>query len=54
MKWTDAANLYNEDEVIVKRTGKIMEVVEIEVDEYAHNVEVMLEDGNWYNHTEIE
>jgi hypothetical protein len=54
MKWTAAANLHNEDEVIVKRTGEAMDVVEVEINKSAHSVEVMLTDGNWYNHTEIE
>ena len=59
MKWNDAIKLQNEDEVIVKKTGQVMSVVETEII-YAKDasnginaMSVMLEDGNWYGYKEI-
>ena len=53
MRWTDAARLYNEDKVVVKETKEVMSVINIDIDKENHNVEVMLDDGNWYNHRDI-
>ena len=39
MKLQDALKLHNEDEVTVKKTKQV--------------VDVMLEDGNWYGYKEI-
>nr|WP_297765896.1 hypothetical protein [uncultured Butyrivibrio sp.] len=48
MKWNDAAKLHSEDEVIVKESGLLMNVVEVRAYPSIHRVTVMLEDGNWY------
>ena len=53
MKYNDAIKLHNEDEVIVKETDEVMNVVEIEVYPSVKKVDVMLTDGNWYNHKDI-
>lgn len=59
MRLRDALKLHNEDEVTVKKTKQVMEVVEIEVTPKEHTtnnmacVDVMLEDGNWYGYKEI-
>ncbi len=55
----NALKLHNGDEVIVKRFKEAMTVIETEVipaSEETNNhvfVNVMLDDGNWYNHKEI-
>ena len=51
MTYENAKNLHNEDEVTVKETGAIMQVVETTV--FNDFVEVMLEDGNTYRHDEL-
>ena len=51
MTYKNAKNLHNEDEVILKKTGEVMSVVEISVKE--KSVMIMCEDGNEYHHTEI-
>ena len=53
MKYNDAIKLHNEDEVIVKETNTVMDVVEIEIHPSTKQVDVMLTDGNWYNHKDI-
>ena len=53
MKYTDALKLHNEDEVTVKETGYVMSVIETDIDRKYRNVNIMLEDGNWYHHSEI-
>lgn len=59
MKFADALKLHNEDEVTVKRTKRVMRVVEVEITpkENTFNhiacVDVLLEDGNWYGYKEI-
>ncbi|MDY6279538.1 MAG: hypothetical protein SPL63_05385 [Roseburia faecis] len=59
MRLRDALKLHNEDEVTVKKTKQVMEVIEIEVTPKEHTtnnmacVDVMLEDGNWYGYKEI-
>ncbi len=59
MKLNDALKLHNEDEVTVKKTKQIMQVVEVEITSKEHTsnnmtcVDVMLEDGNWYGYKEI-
>ena len=56
MKLKEAIELHNEDEVIVKKTGCAMYVIETEA-EYENGkikrINIMLEDGNWYGHKEI-
>lgn len=58
MKRRDAMKLHNEDEVIVKKTGRVLRVIE----SYQHLLDkhgnprvinLLLDDGNWYNHKEI-
>ncbi len=59
MTLKNALKLHNEDEVTVKKTGAVMQVVEVEVTPKEHTtnnmtcVDVMLEDGNWYGYKEI-
>ena len=51
MKKDDARKLHNEDEVIVKKTGQILRVVE----KYPHPklIYLLLSDGYWYNNKEV-
>ena len=53
MKWNDAIKLHNEDEVTVKETGAVMNVITTEVNRTAKSMRVMLTDGNWYDHRDI-
>ena len=55
MKLQDALKLRNEDEVTVKKTKQVMQVVEIEVEHRTNreDVSVLLDDGNWYGYKEI-
>ena len=53
MLFKHAKRLHNEDEVTIKKTGRIMQVVETKVDHDTKQVEIMCEDGNWYNHKEV-
>lgn len=51
MKLKDAMKLHNEDEVIVKRTGEILHVVESHLNQKI--VYLLLDDGEWYDHKEV-
>lgn len=59
MRYRDAVNLHNEDEVIVKSTGCGMIVIETEIVSREKSADgkpavmIMLEDGNMYHHTEV-
>ena len=59
MKYKYARNLHNEDQVIVRKTGQVLMVVETRLVApektagQAPSVQVMLDDGNWYHHWEI-
>lgn len=59
MKYKYARNLHNEDQVIVRKTGQVLMVVETRLvapektSGRAPAVQVMLDDGNWYHHREI-
>ena len=59
MKLKNALKLHNEDEVIVKKTKKIYQVIEVEVTPKEHTtnnmtcVDVYLSDGNWYGYKEL-
>lgn len=59
MKYEHARNLHNEDQVIVRKTGQVLMVVETRLVApekaagQAPAVLVMLDDGNWYHHREI-
>lgn len=51
MKKSDAKKLHNEDEVIVKKTGEVLRVVDSHLN--SKRVYLLLSDGNYYNHKEI-
>jgi len=59
MRYEHARNLHNEDQVIVRKTGQVLMVVETrqiapeKTAGTAPAVQVMLDDGNWYHHREI-
>lgn len=55
MKLQDALRLHNEDEVIIKETGKAVFVIETETVEVPEGtfVSVYCSDGNWYGHKKI-
>ena len=59
MRYDDARRLHNEDQVIVRKTGQVLMVVETRLVApektagLAPAVQVMLDDGNWYHHREI-
>ena len=59
MKLKDALKLHNEDEVTVKKTKEIPQVIELEVTPKEHTtnnmtcVDILLSDGNWYGYKEI-
>ena len=59
MKLADALKLHNEDEVRVKKTKEILQVIDIEVTPKEHTtnhmtcVDVKLSNGNWYGYKEI-
>lgn len=48
-----AKNLHNGDEVTIKNTGRRMLVVTTTIQLGRKQVEILCEDGNWYNHKEI-
>ena len=52
MTYQNAKRLHNEDEVTVKKTKRILHVVEVE-NVLSKDVYLMLEDGNWYHHVEV-
>lgn len=59
MKFSDAKNLHSGDEVMVKKTKEIMQVIESEYiskEQTANHISalsVRLSDGNWYGYKEI-
>ena len=59
MKLKDAQKLHNEDEVTLKKTGKVMTVIDVIKTPAEHTtnhincVDILLEDGNWYGHKEV-
>ena len=58
MKRRDAMKLHNEDEVIVKKTGQVRRVIESSqhlLDKHGNPIVInlLLDDGNWYNHKEV-
>ncbi len=53
MKYREALELRNEDEVMTKKDGKILTVVEVKVDYLHKQVAVFCADGNYYIHTEL-
>lgn len=53
MTYPQAKKLHNGDEVTFKRTGRIMRVVEVDVDETHKDVFIRCDDGNVYHHTAL-
>lgn len=51
MRYQDAKKLHNEDEIIIKKTGKVLSVITVEV--LPKHVNVLCTDGHVYHHTEI-
>ncbi len=51
MRYRNAKKLHNEDEVILKRTGRSLYVIEIEVHE--KDALIHCDDGNVHHHTEV-
>ena len=51
MTFREAKKLHNEDEVLVKGTGKSLRVVEIEIEN--RNVFIRCDDGKLYHHTAL-
>lgn len=52
MKFKDAKKLHHEDEVLIKKTGEILTVIEVK-HEQPKQVNVLLSDGLWYSHKDI-
>jgi hypothetical protein len=46
-----AKKLHNEDEVLIKKTGEIVQVISIEV--WGKDIFVLCSDGNTYHHREL-
>lgn len=53
MTYRQAKKLRNEDEVIIKATGKVLRVVQIELSRQGHDVFIYCDDGNCYHHTAV-
>ena len=59
MKLRDALKLHNEDEVIIKKTGEVRRVISVcDIPKELTNnnkpsADILLDDGNWYEHTEV-
>ena len=58
MKRRDAVKLHNEDEVIVKKTGQVLRVIEScwhLLDKHGNPrvINLLLNDGKWYNHKDV-
>ena len=58
MKRRDAMKLHNEDEVIVKKTGQVLRVIEslgLNLDRHGNPrvINLLLDDGLWYTHKEV-
>lgn len=51
MRFKDAKKLHNEDEVLIKKTGEILTVIEVMHE--PKQVNVLLSDGLWYNHKDV-
>ena len=52
MKYLNAKKLHNGDEIISKKTGVSLYVINIEIDEERKNVFICCDDGNIYHHIE--
>lgn len=53
MKYRDAKKLHNEDEVISKKTGRLLTVISVKVDDINKDVFILCQDGNTYHHKDI-
>ena len=58
MKLKNAMKLHNEDEVTIKKTRQILRVIESRwplLDKHGDPriINLLLDDGNWYNHKEV-
>ena len=53
MRWKDAIKLQPEDEVTVRATMFVEEIVDIQIDEANHEMMFMLSDGRWYSYKEL-
>lgn len=53
MQWKDALKLKINDEVTVRKTMFVEEIVDIVLDEEKHSMMVMLSDGRWYSYKEL-
>ena len=51
MQYRNAKRLHNEDEVVIKATGRSKYVVQIEIHE--KDVFIYCDDGTLYHHTDI-
>lgn len=51
MRYKDAKRLHNEDEVIIKASGCLQYVVDVDIHE--KDVFVRCDDGGLYHHTDI-
>jgi len=52
MTYKQAKALTNEDEVAVKKTGCVLQVVDRLIFN-DRDVEILCDDGNWYHHREV-
>ena len=59
MKLRDALKLHNEDEVTIKRSGTVHRVIKVcdipkeMTNNFKPAVDILLDDGNWYEHREL-
>lgn len=53
MRYNEAKKYHNEDEVMVKETGEVQRILQVEILEKPKIVSFLLQDGNWYGHTEV-
>lgn len=53
LTYSEAKGLHNEDEVIRKKDGTPLYVVQTRVHGLKRTVRVLCDDGNWYHHREL-
>lgn len=53
MLYKDAKRLVFEDEVIDKKTGRILSVVHTKIDKIHRRVYIFCDDGRWYDHKRV-
>jgi hypothetical protein len=52
----NALMLHNEDEVTVKKTKQVLQVITTKLEKYNNGKKILrvyCTDGNWYDHTEL-